>query len=44
MPDVGSVLHRYDSELVFFVDPDKESLVVVVEDAAGFGPVVLKTT
>jgi nitrate/nitrite transporter NarK len=37
-------LHRYDSELVLFVDPDEEGLVVVVEDATGLGPVVLKAT
>jgi hypothetical protein len=37
--DVRSLLHRYNSELVLFVDPDKEGLVLVVEDASAVGPV-----
>jgi hypothetical protein len=37
-------LHGNDSKLVFFVDPDKECLIVVVEDATSFGPVVFQTT
>ena len=32
-------MHGDDSELVFFVDPDKESLLVVVEDTSPLGPV-----
>ena len=42
--DVGTLLHRDDSELIFFVDPDKECLVVVVVDTSGFRPVSFKTT
>ena len=42
--DVGALLHRDDSELIFFVDPDKECLVVVVVDTSGFRPVSFKTT
>mgnify|MGYP000323950432 FL=1 len=41
--DVGSSLHGDDSELIFFVDPHKESLVVVVEDSSSLWPVSLET-
>jgi len=37
-------LHGDDSELIFFVDPDEESLVVVVEDTSSLWPVSLKTS
>ena len=40
--DIGALLHGDDSELILFVDPDKEGLGLVVEDAAGFGPVALE--
>jgi len=36
-------LHRDDTELIFFVNPHKESFVVVVEDTTSLGPVTLKT-
>jgi hypothetical protein len=29
--------------LIFLVDPDKEGLVVVVEDTSAFGPFAVKT-
>ena len=35
---VASLLHGDDAKLVLFVDPYKEGFVVVVEDAATFGP------
>lgn len=38
LADVGSLLHRDDSELVFFIYPDKEGLVDVVEDASVLRP------
>lgn len=41
--EVCTILHRNDSELVFFIDPDKESLVLVVEDASSVRPVSVKT-
>ena len=41
--DVGSRLHGNDSELIFFVDPDKEGLVIIVEDSSSLWPVSLKT-
>jgi len=37
--NVGSLLHGNDSELVFFVDPNEEALLVVVEDTSAFWPV-----
>ena len=43
LADVGSLLHGDDTELVLFVDPDEEGLLVVVEDTTGFGPLTLET-
>ena len=42
--EVCSVLHRDDSKLVFFVDPDEEGLFLVVEDASAVGPVSVEAT
>jgi hypothetical protein len=41
--DVGTGLHGDDTELILFVNPDKEGLVVVVEDTTTVGPVTVKT-
>ena len=35
-------MHGDDSELILFVDPDEECLVIVVEDASSLGPVSLE--
>ena len=43
LANVRSLLHRDDSELIFLVDPDQESLVVIVEDTTGLGPFSLET-
>jgi hypothetical protein len=40
--DTSSWLHRDDSELILFVDPDEESLGVVVEDTSSGWPVSVK--
>ena len=40
--DVCTWLHRDDSELIFFVDPDEEGLVVVVEDTSASWPVTVE--
>merc|ERR1711936_1024735 len=40
-PDSASLLHGDDTELILLVDPDKEGLVPVVEDATSLGPVTL---
>ena len=37
--EVGALLHGDDTQLVFFVDPNEEGLVVVVEDASALRPV-----
>ena len=44
LSNVGARLHRDDTELILFVDPHKECLVVVVEDTTGFGPFALEAT
>lgn len=41
--DVGARLHRNDAELVLFVDPHEESLIVVVENTSAFRPVAVET-
>ena len=37
-------MHGDDSELVFFVDPDKERLLIVVEYPSSLGPVSVQAT
>jgi len=44
LTDVGALLHGDDTELVLFVDPDKECLGIVVEDSTSLGPLTLETT
>jgi len=41
--NISTRLHRNDSELIFLVDPDKESLILVVEDASAVGPVSVES-
>ncbi len=41
--NISSILHRNNSKLVLFVDPNKEGLLVVVEDASAFGPVTVES-
>ena len=41
--NISSRLHRDDSELIFLIYPDQESLVVVVEDSTTFRPVSVQT-
>lgn len=42
--NIGAWLHRDDAELILFVNPDEESLIVVVEDATTAWPVTVETT
>merc|ERR1719471_1532228 len=42
-PDISTLLHRDNTELVLLVDPDKEGLLGVVEDTTTLGPVTLHT-
>ena len=39
--DVGTRLHRNDTELVLLVDPGEEGLVSIVEDTTTLGPVAI---
>ena len=43
LKDTSSLLHGDDSELILLIDPDEESLGVVVEDTAARGPVAVET-
>ena len=43
LTDVGAVLHGDDTELILLIDPDEESLGVVVEDTTSLGPFTLET-
>jgi len=43
LADVGSLLHGDDTELILLIDPDEESLGVVVVDASSLGPLALET-
>ena len=42
--DVSTRLHRNDAELILLIDPDKESLGIVMEDTSAFGPVTIEAT
>ena len=42
--DITTLLHGDDSELILFVDPDKECFGCVVEDTTAFWPVTLHTS
>ena len=42
--DVGTLLHGDDPELVLFIDPNKEGLLVVVENTSALWPVAVETT
>ena len=42
--DVGTLLHRNDTELIFFINPHKEGLFFVVEDTSAIGPVPVQTS
>jgi len=41
--DVRSLLHGDDSKLIFFINPDEESLSVIMEDTSTFWPVSLES-
>ena len=36
--DITALLHGNDTELILLINPDKEGLVVVVENTTAFGP------
>jgi len=41
--DIASIFHGDDTELILLVDPDKEGLVVIVEDTTTLRPISLHT-
>jgi len=41
--DVTALLHRDDSHLILFIDPEEEGLGFIVEDTTSFRPVTLHT-
>jgi len=41
---ITTFLHRDDSELILFVDPGQEGLVIIVEDSTTLGPITLHTS
>ena len=43
LADISSRLHRNDTEFIFFIDPDEEGLIRVVENSTAFGPVSVET-
>jgi hypothetical protein len=42
--DISTILHGDDSELIFFVNPDKEGLLIVMEDTSAFRPFSVEIT
>lgn len=43
LSNIRSLLHGNDSQLIFFIDPDEESLRVVMENASIVWPVSVDT-
>lgn len=41
---ICALLHRNYSQLVFLVDPDKESFVIVMENSSSIRPISIQTT
>ena len=41
--EVSSVLHGYDSQLIFFIHPYQECLIIVMENSSTIGPVSIQT-
>lgn len=44
LSNVRSLLHRNDSQLILFVHPHEECLLVIVENASAFRPVSVEAT
>jgi len=42
--DISTLLHGDDTELILLIDPDEESLGIVVEDTSALWPVSVETT
>ena len=39
---ISTLLHGNNSELIFFVNPHKEGLLIIVEDTSAMGPVSIQ--
>ena len=42
--DVSTILHWDNPELILFINPNKESLIVIVEDSSALWPVSIQAT
>ena len=42
--NISALLHRNDPKLILLIDPDEESLLVVVEDASSLWPISVQAT
>merc|ERR1719210_976367 len=42
--DITTILHGDDSKLIFFIDPDEECLLVIVENTTTLRPVTLHSS
>jgi hypothetical protein len=40
--DISTWLHRDDTKLIFLINPDKEGLGIIVEDASALGPFAIE--
>ena len=43
LDDISSILHRDNAKLIFLINPDKESLVIIMEDSTAPGPIAVQT-
>ena len=43
-PDISTLLHGNDSKLILFIDPNKEGLLIVMENSSSLWPVTVETT
>jgi hypothetical protein len=42
--NISTLLHRNNSQLIFFINPNEEGLLVVMEDTSSFRPVPVEST
>ena len=40
--EIGTWLHRDDTELILLINPDEEGLLIIVEDASALGPLAVE--
>jgi hypothetical protein len=44
LTNVSTLLHRDDTKLIFLINPNEESLSIVMEDTTSIRPVTVETT